>query len=248
MRVRTVRAEGYKCGFWVPANKFYKTCSTTFLNSGTYTTYAISVSIDPNTRECVSSGSNPYCGVSGTEYSDEDTDDALRDRVDGWLEPIGSAPIFESQSQYSVISANEFSSGYIRKIHSQYSIIHAPTITCYLKVWLQKRTELSDTYPYTTTYDNNFAVYEWIGTGNPCIADPTKSPIPVPGTGLLSWGNPNLVTQAWQDLPIPPENTKTEFVKILKYSCVPGYEPDISDEDNPQPNGFPDPTWELAAP
>lgn len=35
---------------------------------------------------------------------------------------------------------------------------------------------------------------------------------------------------------------------ISRWSCVPGYEPDISDPENPQANGFPDPEWEPAAP
>jgi len=35
---------------------------------------------------------------------------------------------------------------------------------------------------------------------------------------------------------------------LEKFSYLPDYEPDISDPENPQPNGFPDPTWEPAAP
>lgn len=38
------------------------------------------------------------------------------------------------------------------------------------------------------------------------------------------------------------------YVGVARYSCVEGYAPDISDPDNPQPNGFPDPAWEPAAP
>lgn len=253
MRVRTVRAEGNKCGTWgsqnnpLTANKIFGTYSNT-INGVNYTA---SASVDLDTQECVWSGNNPY--YSGSTFSNEDTDAALKERIVSFLDPIGDAPILEFTGEFFLASANEFiatsypySPGFSRKIHSEYSIIHAPTITCYLKVWLQNKT-VTGPYPYTTTFDDDFAVYEWVGTGNPCIADPTKSPIHVSG-GLLSWGNPNLVTQAWQDLPIPITEGVTEYVKILKYSCVPGYEPDISDADNPQPNGFPDPAWEAAAP
>jgi hypothetical protein len=37
-------------------------------------------------------------------------------------------------------------------------------------------------------------------------------------------------------------------VQIIKYSFVQGYEPDISDPYNKQPNGFPNPNWEASPP
>ena len=40
----------------------------------------------------------------------------------------------------------------------------------------------------------------------------------------------------------------TTHIEGNKWSFLPGYEPDISDTENPQPNGFPDPAWEPAAP
>ena len=102
---------------------------------------------------------------------------------------------------------------------------HAPSGTCYLKVWLQKRL-VDDVSP--------LGPYEWIGTGNPCLAEP-----------LLAYNaTGNLITPEWA------YDAATEYhsVEIVKWSCLPGYEPDITDPENPQPNGFPDPTWEPAAP
>ncbi len=45
-----------------------------------------------------------------------------------------------------------------------------------------------------------------------------------------------------------PEAFEIVFWSLLKWSAVPGYEPDISDTNNIQRNGFPDPAWEPAAP
>lgn len=116
---------------------------------------------------------------------------------------------------------------------SRYRIAHQPTGTCYLKVWLQEVFAPEDGPPE----DGAITHYTWNGTGNPCIPHPLKS----------ASHEDNKIEGGGTTIPIPTENG-TATVEILKWSYLPGYEPDISDEENPQPNGFPDPAWEPAAP
>lgn len=125
----------------------------------------------------------------------------------------------------------------------KYRITHAPTGTCYLKVWLRKTTEISadaEAEPpieASITHDDEFEQYEWSGTGNPCLT--------VELAAVDSDENKIIGEEA--EILTPTENSEIT-ISILKFSCVEGYEPDISDEENPQPNGYPDPTWEPAAP
>jgi len=123
-------------------------------------------------------------------------------------------------------------------------IVHQPTYSGYLKVWLQLRAQLpqegSTVHDVIIPYD----AYIWNGKGNPCY-DSTKSiddplvlitnefaeitPEDCPdissSTGDGSWFGSDLV------------------LEIVKWSCLPDYEPDISNPLNPQQNGYPDPTW-----
>lgn len=110
---------------------------------------------------------------------------------------------------------------------------HLPPITCYLKVWLEK-TFTPAGMPAETPVE---VTYEWIGTGNPCLNDPA---LPVNDPNNYIFGDATEI--------LPPATNGLTVIEILKFSCVQGYEPDISDTENPQPNGFPDPLWEAAPP
>jgi hypothetical protein len=93
-------------------------------------------------------------------------------------------------------------------------------------VWLRKRFVPEDTAldPVIT----ELAPYVWNGSGNPCYADTTKPP-----------------THADNLIEGPPQNENepatdgTTFIEIVKWSCVPTYEPDHTDPGNLEPNGFP---------
>lgn len=130
-------------------------------------------------------------------------------------------------------------------------IRHGATGSCYLKVWFKAlftpyddKNVAGPTETILFGEDSQLPPYIWNGTGNPCVKDQTKS---------IGDGD-NLYTE-------PEDGTIIEFaegdaeprngimyVSIDKWSCLEGYEPDNSDEENPQPNGYPDPAWESAAP
>jgi hypothetical protein len=135
----------------------------------------------------------------------------------------------------------ELTFGQLRKRKCKYRLKHSPTGTCYLKVWLRKTTTITadpDADPpveASTTHDDS--TYEWNGTGNPCFSEHLKA----------YDAAENIIYSEVTEIPVP--ETKSEVVvSLLKYSCLEGYEPDISDPENKQPNGFPDPAWEAAAP
>jgi len=128
-------------------------------------------------------------------------------------------------SSYRNLSGDETS--YSARQH-KWRIAHPPSGTCYLKVWLQQVETPENGSPTITALDP----YEWTGTGNPCLSDDT----------LAVDHEDNKVTGDETEIGIPTEDG-TITVEIVKYSCVPGYEPDISDPANPQPNGYPDPAW-----
>ncbi len=116
---------------------------------------------------------------------------------------------------------------------------HSPTPTCYLKVWLQEYSwpnHIAFLFDPPTTI-TDLSPYIWEGTGNPCLPDTTKRFDAVE----------NLIYDHEEGTELyGPAQDKYMTVGILKYSYLEGYEPDISDPDNPQPNGFPDPTWAPA--
>lgn len=118
----------------------------------------------------------------------------------------------------------------LRKI--EWRLKHPPSGTCYLKAWLAITETPTAGEPTITESD-----YEWQGTGNPCLAD----------SQLSAAHESNAITgEATEQLP-PAENGTVKITRT-KFSCVEGYEPDISDPENKQPNGFPDPSWEADAP
>jgi hypothetical protein len=111
----------------------------------------------------------------------------------------------------------------------QWRIGHCPSPTGYLKVWLVNVAR-DESYIETRT---PLPPYEWRGVGNPCLTDPT-----------ISANAPaNFVASPDEFEVLPPEHTGTNEIRIEKYSLLEDYEPDITDPENPQPNGFPAPTW-----
>jgi hypothetical protein len=115
----------------------------------------------------------------------------------------------------------------------KWRIVHPPTGTCYFKVWVRQvfTPEPTDEEPEPEPQET-ISEYTWSGSGNPCIDDEEK--------GVDH--EDNLIRGTATTVNVPAINGTTT-VEILKYSCVQGYEPDIEDEENPQPNGYPDPTW-----
>lgn len=128
----------------------------------------------------------------------------------------------------------------VSRTKSRYRIEHAPTKTCYLKVWLTKTTRIF-TQACTGIASDSATVeiltYEWTGTGNPCFSEALKRPDHAD----------NRIISDVTDLPSPTAESRIE-IAIQKYSYVVDYEPDITDPDNRQPSGFPDPTWEASPP
>jgi len=118
-----------------------------------------------------------------------------------------------------------------RKI--KYRICHWPSGTCYLKVWISTIFTPLDGTPEAPVITS----YTWTGTGNPCLTVP-NDPVNADSQKINS-----STTEV-----LPPATNGTKEVTILKWSCVNGYEPDVSDPDNKQNNGFPDPIWEASPP
>ena len=138
----------------------------------------------------------------------------------------------QGRSSSSFRSTNNEGAVFERK--SKYRMRHLPTGTCYLKVWVSTIfTPLNGTpeAPVITSYT-------WTGSGNPCLKVPND---PVNATSQIING------EEATEVPVPATDG-TNVATILKWSCVEGYEPDVSDPDNKQNNGFPNPTWEAAPP
>ncbi len=130
-----------------------------------------------------------------------------------------------SCSAYRNLSPDENSVS-IRKF--KWRLKHSPAGTCYLKIWMRQVTTPETGDPTYSAIDP----YVWNGTGNPCLTDDTKSVT----------HDDNLIFGTEHEISVPTVDG-TITVEVTKYSYVDGYEPDISDEENPQPSGYPDPTW-----
>jgi hypothetical protein len=119
----------------------------------------------------------------------------------------------------------------------KYRLKYKKTATGYLKVWLKKLSDMNGIDLPSQSVSVVISVPKW-SEGDTCsssqneyleseeFAAPTISiPTLDGGVGYYNIG-----------------------IFIEKYSFVEGYEPDISDPDNRQPNGFPDPNWEPSPP
>lgn len=220
------------------------------------TVYTPLVEDDPNTPDVYETERVTYSGAIlpncvFPEY-DQWPDEAApgpplrwgQGRVCALAPPIGRH--YHSDHGEVVASAVLDARGNPKKSKSQYRLKHPPTITCYLKVWVRLTTAESVTNaealepPAEGSYTFVDSTYEWRGTTSPCLTEKMK---PVNADENLIVGDPVEVQP-----PEATENGKAVHIRILKWTLVEGYEPDVSDPDNPQPNGFPDWTWEPAAP
>ena len=140
-----------------------------------------------------------------------------------------------------IYARHQYSHQSIWKNKAEWRVVSSPFASCYLKLWLRK---ITTTTPPTglPTSTSEIETVQWNGTGNPCILNPN-----------LSYLDPsNVVKLTPIEVPVPVvanPDTKVEVnYEFLKWSAVEGYEPDRSDVYNKQPNGYPDPFWEVAAP
>jgi hypothetical protein len=132
---------------------------------------------------------------------------------------------------------------YPERRKAKYRIVHQEPSSCYLRVWFRKTTtttvadeENEGEEIETVTIDDDLPPYVWNGGSGGCETDDT------------------LVTGEEIDLEVPepvegadPADVKA-VVTVLKYSFLSDYEPDVSDPTNPQPNGWPDPSWQASPP
>jgi hypothetical protein len=118
----------------------------------------------------------------------------------------------------------------------KWRIAVTPPITCYAKFWIRR---IEQPLPSGTPNIVDLEPIEWFGSGNPCLNHYDES--------YDSENNRIIITEQGYPVTLPTENMLVS-IQLLKWSFVPGYEPDVSDPMNLQPNGFPDPTWEPAAP
>lgn len=148
--------------------------------------------------------------------------------------PLGSLQYLSSSQDNQFYVSNSQPNQPYRK--TQFRIIHEPSPTCYLKVWLKVRGY--ESYESNNPVELDEYVYTYTSSSNPCIPNPNKSiradENKISGADIYELGD-NLTYDHY-------------IVSMEKFSCLEDYEPDVSDPDNPQPNGFPDPAWEPAAP
>lgn len=184
----------------------------------------------------------PQVGNTGTVFSNPVTDCEVELPVyPAWPNETAS-PRLSGQGSATTAFNKYLDYGSVAKRKINYRLKFTPPGTCYMKVWLRKTTSIAadqtavPPVAASTTHDDSEA-YEWIGTGSPCLTDATKP----------YSDNVNRVYSPPTEIPVPLTKGAVT-ISILKYSCVEGYEPDIEDADNKQPNGFPDPAWEAAPP
>ena len=131
----------------------------------------------------------------------------------------------------------------------EYRLSFTSPPTNYLKVWLGTRTTESGQQPgagycYTGALET---ISESSSENSILLADPstyTKQSA-VQYSSIYPFGQ-SLIGAVYNGSYSAYQKNTT--VRITRYSFVEGYEPDISDPDNPQPNGFPDPNWEPSPP
>jgi hypothetical protein len=169
-------------------------------------------------------------------FASEDTTAHLLERIDAdvpvWDNPIPITGV-EGQASLSAGWSEQLlntSSGAIFSTSVRWAITFFPQATGYIKVWLDEVTNVYGGSPTITA----LAPQVWNGS----IAHPEKGVYDELNRVYLS---PHIIEST------RPARGERNVV-ISKWSFLPNYEPDISDPENPQPNGFPDPSWEPAAP
>lgn len=136
--------------------------------------------------------------------------------------------------------------GAVSKRSVKFKLVHPPTASCYLKVWLEKRTTTHTKVPAVSpdcgeTWSENDepevegVQYTWNGTGQVCLNADTKDPRHCE----------NLIVS--HEFSYDPQPGQEIAVKMIKFSCVKNYVPDATNpfmrpEEAPcKNNGFPTP-------
>jgi|688.fasta_scaffold06405_13 hypothetical protein len=155
--------------------------------------------------------------------------------------------------QYTISSAVSaynaaYPSGEFQKSVTKYRLVHQPSVTCYLKVWIKRVTVCS--VGEDESEEEDMLEYEWTGAstnGKLCLDPPFSSGFPsaisIPPE---SWKNNKIESTFSGEL--SPESaagqTCSVYLQIFKYSFLKDYEPNDPNEFGNQgckPNGYPDP-------
>jgi hypothetical protein len=131
----------------------------------------------------------------------------------------------------------------------EYRLSFTSPPTNYLKVWIGTRTTESGQQPsagycYTGHLET---ISESFSETSIILAEPStyKKKSEVQYSNTYPFGQ-SLIGAVYNGSYSAYQKSTTVF--ITRYSFVEGYEPDISDPENKQPNGFPDPNWEPSPP
>jgi hypothetical protein len=198
-------------------------------------------------------------GATGTSSETNDNDDpesgdhstttttvthTYSDLIEMIFPEFPAYPAWEGESEDELLTGQGYEESSFNSTSSrtkiQWRLRHPPSGTCYLKAWVRKTFTPAPTDPPTDPPPEptvTVETYEWNGTGNPCLTDPMKA----------GDHDDNRITGDENEV-LPPEELGETLVELIKFSCVDGYDPDITDPDNPQPNGYPNPEWEAAPP
>jgi hypothetical protein len=135
---------------------------------------------------------------------------------------------FESGQSNSCSAFKDWEENLLSKAERKikWRVAHPPTGTCYLKAWINTRFRPKGGAEDGTDDTVTPSTYEWTGTGNPCLTDPTKSVD----------DEANMIRSTPTEIGVPATNGTTT-VEILKFSCLSGYTP----PDDGSANGYPVP-------
>jgi hypothetical protein len=193
------------------------TCGT---NSGTCTATRNadgSWAVEGGSYGCADSGAPTVVYSSENPPEPEEETNALIARVTG---DLGSFPgtWAGSCSAFRNLSPDE-SSFTARKF--RWRLRHAPSATCYLKVWMNRVfSPEGGGDPIVTP----LSPYTWSGSGNPCL----------PATDKPIDHEDNQITGSATTEDVPGTDGTTS-IEIVKWSCLPGYTP----PDDGSANGYP---------
>lgn len=198
-------------------------CSTTMDNDGFWSGTRV-VTVDGESETYPISDRCAVCSpVSETEYSNPvtpETDAELIQRTIASLPETPNGTACAAFADRAPFGDEDVYTYTLRRV--RWKLRHAPTPTCYLKVWL--RTKFEPEGGGSPTFED-LDPYVWEGTGNPCLPDPEKSVA----------HEDNLIEGEFADL-LEPDSDGTKTVEIVKWSYLPDYTPGEG-----EPNGFPDP-------
>ena len=98
----------------------------------------------------------------------------------------------------------------------QFRVVHLPSPTCYLKVWISFATYAGNFYDGLGSKISEFdEIYEWKPTLNPCLTDTTKS----------AAADEQVIRSEIYTIS-PSKTNVTTIAQFKKFSFLPNYEPD----------------------